>query len=90
MPPKPRAAAALESFGNFVTVVGALLLFNGFFMTILGFMTVLGITTENSPNGTRSTSPPSSPISSGLLVLGIGLAVFVIGRVLAKSGKRRA
>ena len=35
-----------ERSGNFVTVLGALLLFNGFFMTVLGVMTELGITTE--------------------------------------------
>ena len=45
MPPR-LAGTPLENIGNFVTVAGALLLFNGFFMTILGFMTVLGITTE--------------------------------------------
>ena len=47
---RPRAA------GNFVTILGALGLFNGFFMTVLGYMTEFGITTEAPRSGTRSTS----------------------------------
>jgi APA family basic amino acid/polyamine antiporter len=78
---------ALESVGNFVTVAGALLLFNGLFMTILGFMTVLGITTEELAKWHEIHVTPEQSDQLGLLVLGIGLAVFVIGRLLSKSGK---
>ena len=40
------AQGGAERAGNVVTMLGALGLFNGFFMTVLGFMTELGITTE--------------------------------------------
>ena len=78
---------ALENIGNFVTIAGALLLFNGLFMTILGFMTVLGITTEELAKWHEIGVTPEQSDQLGLLVLGAGLVVFVIGRLLAKSGK---
>jgi len=81
---------ALENVGNFVTVLGALLLFNGFFMTILGFMTVLGITTEELAKWHEIGVTPEQSDQLGLLVLGAGLLVFVVGRLLAKSGKAAA
>ena len=81
------ARTPLENIGNFVTVAGALLLFNGLFMTILGFMTVLGITTEELAKWHEIGVTPEQSDQVGLLVLGVGVAVFVIGRLLAKSGK---
>ncbi len=90
MPPRPPARTALENVGNFVTVAGALLLFNGFFMTILGFMTVLGITTEELAKWHEIGVTPEQSDQLGLLVLGVGLVVFVVGRLLAKSGKAAA
>ena len=42
-----RRAGGRARLGNFVTMLGALTLFNGFFMTLLGYMTEFGITTEN-------------------------------------------
>ena len=81
------ARTPLENIGNFVTVAGALLLFNGLFMTILGFMTVLGITTEELAKWHEIGVTPEQSDQLGLLVLAIGVAVFVIGRLLAKSGK---
>ena len=84
------ARTSLENFGNFVTVAGALLLFNGLFMTILGFMTVLGITTEELAKWHEIGVTPEQSDQLGLLVLGIGVAVFVVGRLLAKSGKAAA
>jgi len=84
------ARTPLENFGNFVTVAGALLLFNGLFMTILGFMTALGITTEELAKWHEIGVTPDQSDQLGLLVLGVGVAVFVIGRLLAKSGKAAA
>jgi APA family basic amino acid/polyamine antiporter len=81
---------ALENIGNFVTITGALLLFNGLFMTILGFMTVLGITTEELAKWHEIGVTPEQSDQLGLLVLGVGLVVFVVGRLLAKSGKAAA
>ena len=77
------AQRGAERTGNFVTVLGALGLFNGFFMTVLGFMTELGITTEathevardprHAPRGRHGRSracsrrAPSSSFAGGLL-----------------------
>ncbi|MBK5296148.1 MAG: amino acid permease [Vicinamibacteria bacterium] len=84
------ARTPLENVGNFVTVAGALLLFNGGFMTILGFMTVLGVTTEELAKWHEIGVTAEQSDQLGLLVLGAGLVVFVIGRLLAKSGKAAA
>lgn len=81
---------SLENIGNFITVAGALLLFNGLFMTILGFMTVMGVTTEELAKWHEIGVTPEQSDQVGLLVLGAGLVVFVIGRLLAKSGKAAA
>jgi hypothetical protein len=35
-----------ESFGNFVLMAGALMLLNGFFITLMAYMTEFGVTTE--------------------------------------------
>src|SRR5918911_2362860 len=35
-----------ESFANLVTIVGALVTFNGFAIALLGFLTTFGVTTE--------------------------------------------
>ena len=40
------ATPALTKLGDFITMLGAVTLFNGFFMTLLGYMTEFGITTE--------------------------------------------
>jgi APA family basic amino acid/polyamine antiporter len=82
--------SALESVGNFVTVAGALLLFNGFFMTILGFMTVLGITTEELAKWHEIGVTPEQSDRLGLILLGTGFVVFVLGRVLSKTGRGAA
>jgi APA family basic amino acid/polyamine antiporter len=82
--------SALENVGNFVTVAGALLLFNGFFMTILGFMTVLGITTEELAKWHEIGVTPEQSDQLGLMVLVAGAVVFGVGRLLAKSGRGAA
>jgi basic amino acid/polyamine antiporter, APA family len=91
------ARSAAESGGNFITLLGALLLFNAFFVTILGFMTVLGITSETSAKwheldvllqriGLGVT--PESADRLGLQMLGAGLVVFIIGRLIARTGAK--
>ena len=49
------AQGSAERVGNIVTMLGALGLFNGFFMTVLGFMTELGSPPRPPRSGTRST-----------------------------------
>jgi amino acid transporter len=81
------AQPAGEKAGNFVTLLGALALFNGFFMTVLGYMTELGITTEALTKWHEIHVTPHEADTVGLAVLATGLVVFGIGRALAKSGR---
>ncbi len=76
-----------ERSGNFVTVLGALLLFNGFFMTVLGVMTEVGITTEALTKWHEIHVTPHEADMVGLAVLASGAVVFVLGRMLARSGR---
>ena len=73
--------------GNFVTVLGALLLFNGFFMTVLGVMTEIGITTEALTKWHEIHVTPHEADMVGLAVLATGAVVFVLGRMVARPGR---
>jgi APA family basic amino acid/polyamine antiporter len=93
-PLRDRAEAArrtpVEGLGNFIMVIGSLGLFNGFSMTVLGFMTQLGITTENTAKWHEIGVTAEQSDVVGLYVLGIGLALFVVGRVVSKAGAKPA
>jgi APA family basic amino acid/polyamine antiporter len=79
--------SAGEKTGNFVTLLGALALFNGFFMTVLGYMTELGITTEALTKWHEIHVTPHEADTVGLTVLAAGAVVFAVGRVLSRSGR---
>ena len=83
-----RRRPALEAAGNLVTMLGTLALFNGFFVTILGFMTTFGLTSETTAKWEEIGVTPERADIVGLSVLGIGLVLFAIGRIVAKSGAR--
>ena len=74
-----------QKFANFVTVFGALTLFNGVAMTILAYMTEFGITTETTAKWHEINVTPEEADMVGLYILGIGLVLFVLGKVLTKS-----
>ncbi len=91
----------LQKLANFVTVFAALGLFNGLCMALLGFLTELGVTTETTAKwheldaltsrllGLNVTAESADMF--GLQVLGVGVALYVIGRVLTSvSGEGRA
>jgi APA family basic amino acid/polyamine antiporter len=78
--------STLEGFGNFVTIAGALVLFNGFFMAVLGFMTVLGVTTETTAKWHEIGVTAEQSDTVGLYLLGVGLVVYLIGRGIARAG----
>jgi len=79
----------LEGLGNFVTMLGALVVFNGFFMTILGFMTEFGVTTEATAKWHEIHVTPGQSDTFGLMLLGGGIVVTAIGYVIARAGRRQ-
>ncbi|HSP90709.1 MAG TPA: amino acid permease [Vicinamibacterales bacterium] len=87
-----RAARTIpQAAGNLVTMLGALVLFNGLFMTILGYMTEFGITTEATAKWHEIHVTAEQADTVGLAVLGSGLLIFVAGLLLRKStGERMA
>jgi hypothetical protein len=82
------ARSTLESLGNFVIIAGALLMFNGFFMALLGFMTAWGITTEELVKWYEIGVTPEQSDQLGLMILGAGIVTLVIGRFVTKAGRR--
>jgi amino acid transporter len=93
-----RAEAAIrtgaQEFANLVTILGALVTFNGFAIALLGFLTTWGVTNEAQAKWSELDyvlSKVGLHISaeiadkSGLVVLGIGVVVLVIGMLLRKS-----
>jgi amino acid transporter len=82
---------AAVSIGNFVQMLGGLITFNGFFMTLLGYMTEFGITTETTARWHEIGVTPEESDTLGLQVLITGIVVFVVGRLISRSaGKPQA
>ena len=74
-----------QHLANFLTMFGALTLFNGAAMTILAYMTEFGITTEATAKWHEIGVTPEQADTVGLYILGAGLVVFILGKVLTKS-----
>ena len=87
-----RAARTIpQAAGNLVTMLGALVLFNGLFMTILGYMTEFGITSEATAKWHEIHVTAEQADTVGLAVLGTGLLIFVAGLLLRRAtGERMA
>jgi APA family basic amino acid/polyamine antiporter len=94
-PEERRRRTWLQSLANFILVFGALGLFNGLCMFLLGLMTELGLTNETTAKwheladltGLNITAETSDVF--GLQVLLVAVGVFVVGWILAKvSGER--
>jgi APA family basic amino acid/polyamine antiporter len=84
-----KAEAARRTAGqhlaNFLTVMGALTVFNGAVMTILAYMTEFGLTTETTAKWHEIGVTPEQADTVGLYILGIGIVVFVLGKILTKT-----
>ncbi len=74
-----------QSLANFVTVAGGLGVFNGFFMTLLAYLTEWGVTNENTAKWHEIGWTPEQADARGLMVLGVGVAILVLGIVLTKA-----
>jgi APA family basic amino acid/polyamine antiporter len=89
----------LQTLSNFVTVFGLLGLFNGICMFILGLLTEIGVTNETTAKWSELNAlterylgvhvSAENSDTFGLQVLVVGIAVFVLGKVLQKvSGEK--
>ena len=88
-PAEQGARTGGQGFANFVTISGALILFNGFFMTVLGYMTEFGITSEATAKWHEIHVTPEQADTVGLMVLGAGVALFLAGLALRRlTGER--
>jgi hypothetical protein len=67
-------------------MAGAVVALNGFFMTLLGLMTELGITTEELAKWHEIRVTPHQADTIGLIIVAAGVVLVVIGRVMARSG----
>jgi APA family basic amino acid/polyamine antiporter len=88
-PAEQRARTMAQGFANVVTITGALLLFNGFFMTVLGYMTEFGITSEATAKWHEIHVTPEQADAVGLMVLGAGVAVCLAGLALRRASGER-
>jgi len=88
---------AAESFANLVTMVGAVVTFNGFAIALLGFLTTFGVTTEELAKWSELDAILSriglhvnADIADrfGLVILGIGVATLIVGMFLRRSTGR--
>jgi hypothetical protein len=79
----------VESIGNFVLMTGALTFFNGFFITLMAYMTEFGVTTEVTAKWHEIGVTPEGADAFGLQVLGAGLFVLVAGLMIRAAGRAR-
>lgn len=87
-----------ESIGNFVTILGALVAFNGFAVALLGKLTEWGVTREDLAKWSEldavlrwlGLGHINAEIADrvGLMVLGAGVVLLVLGLVLRRAGRR--
>ncbi len=75
----------LQNVANFVSILGLLLIFNAAAITILGYMTEFGITTETLAKWHEIGVTADEADSFGLRWLAISIAVYLIGLGLTRA-----
>jgi hypothetical protein len=93
------ARSSVENLGNFLKMSGYMLIFNGFCIALLGYMTEWGITKEDLVKwhelDTLLTNyfglhiNPQIADAFGLKILAVGIVASVIGMVLARSSSQK-
>jgi APA family basic amino acid/polyamine antiporter len=79
------ARTPLQSFANFVTVAGLLLIFNSACVTLLGYMTELGITNETTAKWAEINVTAAEADTFGLKLLAVSVAVWLLGFGLTRA-----
>ena len=94
-PEERRRRTPLQAIANFILVFGALAVFNGACMFLLGLMTEIGLTNETTAKWSELAELTGLDVTAatadtfGLQLLGIAVAVFALGRILSKvSGEK--
>jgi APA family basic amino acid/polyamine antiporter len=91
------ARTGAESFANFLKIAGYMLLFNGFCITLLAFLTIWGVTNETLAKWHELDTVlgyvgmhvnPEIADAFGLKILGVGAIVTAAGIVLGRSARR--
>ena len=85
-----------ENLSNFLKIAGYMLLFNGFCITLLAFLTIWGVTTEVQAKWAELDTilnyagmhiSPEIADAFGLKILGLGAVVSVVGYLLGRGKK---
>jgi APA family basic amino acid/polyamine antiporter len=79
------ARTPMQALANFIVVAGALLTFNAACMTILGYMTEFGITTETTAKWNEIGVTAEQADAFGLRLLVVAVAVWLVGFGLTKA-----
>ncbi|MGE3520513.1 MAG: hypothetical protein AB7J63_16330, partial [Vicinamibacterales bacterium] len=87
-PADEQTGTPMSAAGDFVTMIGALGLFNGLFMTLLAYMTEAGITTEATAKWYEIGVTPEGADVLGWQVLGLSAVVFIAGLLVSRAGSR--
>ncbi len=74
----------MEGLANLVSFASYLIIFNGFCITVLAYLTEFGVTTENSAKWHEIGITPGEADTFGLKILAIGIATLVTGVILKK------
>jgi APA family basic amino acid/polyamine antiporter len=92
------ARSGVENLANFLKVLGYMLLFNGFCITLLAYLTEFGVTNETLARWSELDSvlqhvglhiTPEIADGFGLTIVLLGAVVTAIGFVLGRSSSRR-
>jgi basic amino acid/polyamine antiporter, APA family len=92
------ARGGAENFANFLKMLGYMLLFNGFCITLLAYLTEWGVTNETLARWSELDAvlqyvgmhiTPEIADAFGLKILLVGVVVAAAGFVLARSSSRR-
>ncbi len=90
-------ASGMLNLANFLKMAGYMLLFNGFCITLLAFLTIWGVTSEAQAKWSELDGVlkylgmhinPAIADVFGLRIMALGIAVAIAGFVLARGGRK--
>jgi amino acid transporter len=86
-PAEALARGWMESFSNFVKYSSYLILFNGFAITVLAYLTIWGVTTENSAKWREILITPDQADRFGWSILAAGGIAYLLGFFLGRFSR---